>query len=155
MAIWLHFIFLGGSLHCLASCLRPLRSKIALILVSWPTGYNRPSRNADISWELNNWTSTSRWSNYNCPAGILWVSIFISLADMSQILFSICQIWTRQSLKAFIKQNKRFQYKRIWVEKDWAEIGKEEEAKSAKLVSSNSDWAIQKNPQKTQFWWPK
>ena len=30
-------------------------------------GYNRPSRNADISWELYNWTSTNRWSNYNCP----------------------------------------------------------------------------------------
>ena len=55
------FCPLGGTGH------RHLRSKIALILVSWPTGYNRPSRNADISWELNNWTSTSRWSNYNCP----------------------------------------------------------------------------------------
>ena len=42
-------------------------SKIDLILVSWPTGCNRPSRNDDISWELNNRTSTGRWSNYNWP----------------------------------------------------------------------------------------
>ena len=123
-----------------AGCLRPFRSKIALILVSWPTGYNRPSRNADISWELDNWSSTSRWSNYNCPA-----SPASAKFDKYQIFIFPTMIRNLAGQHHDIRGCEKVGKGLGW---NWKKKRRE---KSSKLPPSNSDWVIQKCPQKTQF----
>ena len=122
-----------------AGCLRPFRSKIALILVSWPTGYNRPSRNADISWELDNWSSTSRWSNYNCPA-----SPASAKFDKYQIFIFPTTI-----------RNPTGQHQRLW--KNGKRLGlkleKEEERKILKIAAIKFRLGDSEVPAENTIWW--
>ena len=129
----LQFCPLGGTDH------QHLRSKIALILVSWPTGYNRPSRNADISWELDNWSSTSRWSNYNCPA-----SPASAKFDKYQIFIFPTMI-----------RNSAGQHQRLWKsgKRFGLKLEKEEERKILKIAAIKFRLGDSEVPAENTIWW--